>query len=434
VTGRGAGTWATLRSFSWPIRLLVINQLGVNVGFYMLVPYLAGYLAEGAGLSAAVVGLVLGARNLSQQGLFLVGGSAADRLGTRGVIIAGCALRTVGFGLFALGSSVPLLLAASVLAGLAGALFAPAVRSYVALAAPDRRAEAFAVFNVFANAGALIGPLAGGLLLLGGFRVTALCAAGVFAVLTVAQALLLPRQPVRRSGMSVLGDWRRCVTDRRFLAFTFALTGMFALQNQLYLVLPLLAERATGQPASVAVLFVVATMVALLFQLRTTRWCARRLGRGRAIALGLALMGAGFLAPLIGPAGTPAHDPAAAALGILPVLAATLFLTVGAMMAQPFVMELIPSFAGESLSGTYFGVFYLASGVVAAGGTAVIGWSVDRGDGTGVPVMALLLCAGLGLACAAAVWLRHRRGLLTPPPTAGAGRTGPTSVTAGEPA
>lgn len=32
-------------SFGWPSRMLMINQFGINLGFYMLMPYLAGYLA-----------------------------------------------------------------------------------------------------------------------------------------------------------------------------------------------------------------------------------------------------------------------------------------------------------------------------------------------------------------------------------------------------
>ena len=49
-------TWASWRGFPVPIRLLVVNQLGVNVGFYMLLPFLAGYLTDQIGLSAALVG------------------------------------------------------------------------------------------------------------------------------------------------------------------------------------------------------------------------------------------------------------------------------------------------------------------------------------------------------------------------------------------
>lgn len=76
--------WHEMRRFPFAIRLLLINQLGVNTGFYLLIPYLAVHLGEDLGMSAAVVGIVLGVRNLSQQGLFLIGGSAADRLGARG--------------------------------------------------------------------------------------------------------------------------------------------------------------------------------------------------------------------------------------------------------------------------------------------------------------------------------------------------------------
>lgn len=190
------GTLREMRRFPLAVQLLLVNQLGVNTGFYLLIPYLATHLSEDLGMSAAVVGIVLGVRNLSQQGLFIIGGSAADRLGARGVIIAGCGLRTVGFGLFALGDGLPVLLAASVLSGLAGALFNPAVRAYLAQEAGGRKAEAFALFNVFATTGALVGPLLGSALLLVDFRASALAAAGIFAVLTVAQALVLPAREV----------------------------------------------------------------------------------------------------------------------------------------------------------------------------------------------------------------------------------------------
>ncbi|CAM5398664.1 MFS transporter [Streptomyces tanashiensis] len=98
----------------------------------MLMPYLAAHLADGLGMAAWAVGLVLGAGNLSQQGMFLVGGALADRLGFKPLIVAGCALRTVGFGALAFAQSLPMLIAASLVTGLAGALFNPAVRACLA--------------------------------------------------------------------------------------------------------------------------------------------------------------------------------------------------------------------------------------------------------------------------------------------------------------
>lgn len=404
-------TWRELRGFPLAIRLLLVNQLGVNTGFYLLIPYLATHLGEDLGMSAAVVGIVLGVRNLSQQGLFLIGGSAADRLGARNVIIAGCAVRTAGFALFALGDGLPVLLGASVLSGLAGALFNPAVRAYLAREAGGRRAEAFALFNVFATTGALIGPLLGSALLLVDFRASALTAAAIFAVLTVAQALVLPAREVEPSSGGVLADWREVVGNRAFLAFALAMVGMFTLENQLYLLLPAGARRATGWDGAAGLVFLVGTVANLALQLRVTRALKRRGSRARWIGAGLALMGLAFVPPML-VAGASPGDRGTAVLYALPVLAGALLLYLGVMAAQPFVMELIPGFGRPELTGTYFGVFYVVSGIAAAVGNTAVGWAMDTGDGGGAAWLPWACCLGFGLASAGGVAWLHRTGAL----------------------
>lgn len=409
-------TYRLVRSFPLAVQVLLLNQLGVNTGFYLLIPYLSGYLGGDLGLSAAVVGVILGVRNLSQQGLFLIGGSAADRLGARGVIIAGCAVRAVGFGLFALGESLPILFAAAVLSGVAGALFNPAVRAYISQEAGERKAEAFSLFNVFANTGALLGPLLGSLLLLVGFRVSAVAAAVLFVGLTCWQLWVLPVRRVEPSGTTVGGDWREVLGHRRFLAFTAAMVGMFVLQNQLYLLLPLQAAELTGSASTVAVIFAVVTVANLALQVRITRRRKDRATRGRSISVGLAVMGLGFLFPLVAPlVATAGGDGVTGrALALVPVLLAAGALSVGLMIAQPFVYELIGSFTRSSLAGTCFGVFYLVSGATAAGANALVGWAVDA-SGSSTALLPCAVCAACGLASAAAVRLLERRGALPTP-------------------
>ncbi|NUK06934.1 MFS transporter [Streptomyces lunaelactis] len=412
-------TLHAVRGFPPAVRLLLVNQLGVNTGFYLLIPYLATHLSQDLGMSAAVVGIVLGMRNLSQQGLFVIGGSAADRLGARGVIIAGCALRTVGFGLFALGDGLPVLLAASVVSGLAGALFNPAVRTYVSQEAGGRRAEAFALFNVFATAGALLGPLLGSLLLLVDFRAAALTAAAIFALLTVAQAAVLPAREVPAASGSVLGDWREAVGDRRFLLFSLAMVGMYGMENQLYLLLPDGARRATGWEGAVGLLFLAGTVTNLLLQLRITRRLKGRGSGARWIGAGLAVMGLAFLPPMLVAGGPEPRGAADAALHLLPVLAGALMLHLGLMIAQPFVMELIPAFGRAGLTGTYYGLFYGVSGIAAAGGNAAIGWAMDSAGHSGRAWLPWACCLALGLTSAAAVTRLHRMRALPVPATAG---------------
>jgi MFS family permease len=406
-------TWHEIRRVPFAVRLLLVNQLGVNIGFYLLIPYLATHLTENLGMSAALVGVVLGVRNLSQQGLFIIGGSASDRLGARGVIIAGCALRTVGFGLFALGDGLAVLLAASVLSGLAGALFNPAVRAYLAQEAGERKAEAFALFNVFATTGALIGPLLGSALLLVDFRTSALTAAGIFAVLTVAQALVLPARRVEASGGGVLGDWREVLGNRAFLAFALAMVGMFTLENQLYLLLPAGAREAIGWDGAAGLVFLVGTLANLALQLRITTALKSRGDRGRWIATGLAVMGLAFVPPALGARAAPSGW-----FDAVPVLLGALLLYLGIMVASPFVMELIPRFGRPELTGTYFGIFYVVSGVAAAVGNAVVGWAMDAGQGSGRGWLPWVCCAVLGLVSATGIAWLHRLGALpaTPAP------------------
>ncbi|SES18284.1 MFS transporter [Actinokineospora terrae] len=384
-----------MRSFPLPVRVLLVNQFGVNTGFYLLIPYLATHMTEDLGLSAALAGVVLGVRNLSQQGLFLLGGTAADRLGVRGVIIAGCAVRALGFGLFALGDAPAVLLAAAVLSGVAGALFNPAVRAYISVETPlPRRAEVFALFAVYGQTGALVGPVLGSVLLLVDFRLSATVAAGIFAVLTVVQALVLPARAVPAAPTSVFADIKACLANRPFLVFSAAAAGLFTLQNQLYLVLPFEATRATGWAGSVAGVFVLSTVVTLIGQVWITK-ALKDMPRRRTVAVGLGLMGSGFLAP--------AASYLWPALSIAAVVVAVLGLAVGCMVAQPFVYELVPVFGEERVTGTYFGVFYLVSGALAAVTTVVVGWVSDLGGWA-----ACLVCAAVGLACAVCVRIPER--------------------------
>ena len=101
---------SALRQFleqSRAVQVLLLNELTIFLSFYMLFPYLAVYFREHLGFSVWMVGLILGIRTLSQQGLTVIGGTLADRLGYKPLIIAGLGLRAAGFALFGFVDSLP---------------------------------------------------------------------------------------------------------------------------------------------------------------------------------------------------------------------------------------------------------------------------------------------------------------------------------------
>ncbi|WP_282783856.1 MULTISPECIES: MFS transporter [unclassified Nocardia] len=374
---------ATFRGFDAAARLLMVNQFGINLGFYMLMPYLAGYLAGPLGLAAWAVGLVLGVRNFSQQGMFLLGGTLADRLGYKPLIVAGCLLRTVGFALLVFATSLPALLIASAATGFAGALFNPAVRAYLAAEAGERRVEAFAVFNIFYQAGILAGPLVGLALLALDFRLVAGASAVVFAVLTVAQLFALPaRAVVRTERSSVLEDWRVVVRNRRFLAFALAMIGSYVLSFQVYLALPLQAEFVAGDRAQTltSAIFVISGVVAVAGQLRITAWFRTRWGTGRGLVVGMGLLAAAFLPLALVPG--PGRLGSVAAVAALLVAAAVL--AVGTAAVFPFEMDTVVSLSGDRLVATHYGFYNTVVGVGILVGNLATGAVVGAARAAGV--------------------------------------------------
>lgn len=405
-------------SFGRPVRLLLINQFGINLGFYMLMPYLANYLSAQLLLAGWIVGLVLGVRNFSQQGMFAVGGSLADRFGYKPLIVAGCTLRTVGFALLGLVDSVAVLVVAAAATGLAGALFNPAVRAYLAEDAGERRVEAFAVFNVFYQAGILVGPLVGLALTAADFRLTCLVAATVFAILTVAQARALPARGGRRgepgggglvSGM--LTSWRQVLHNRPFMLFTVAMAGSYVLSFQVYLTLPLTIEANAPSPTveklAVAAMFAASGLLAVLAQIRVTAWCRRRWSPHSSLTWGVALLGAAFLPVAAASTGPPMLVVASAVL-------AGAIIAVATMVAYPFEMDMVVTLAGAGRIATHYGIYSTVSGVAVAIGNMLAGGAVDWARSTQMPIVLWLALAALGAACSTAILWLGRRGLFGP--------------------
>ncbi|GAA3641534.1 MFS transporter [Lentzea roselyniae] len=369
------------RSFDRSVQLLLLNQFSINVGFYMLMPYLASHLSVTLALAGWAVGLVLGVRNFAQQGMFLIGGTLADRLGYKPLIVAGCALRTGGFALLGLVDGLPALVIASAATGFAGALFNPAVRAYVAADAGERRVEAFALFNVFYQTGILVGPLIGLALTAVDFRLTCLVAAFVFLVLTVLQWRSLPARAGTASG-SVLADWRAVSGNRRFVLFALAMTGSYVLSFQVYLALPL----ASGSAVLTAVLFAVSGVLAVVGQMRVTAWARVRFGPDRSLAIGMLVLGLAFLPAIFG--------------GWAGLVLCAALLALGTMVVFPFEMDKIVSLADDRLVATHYGLYHTVVGVGILLGNLLTGIAFDAAARAGVPWVPWLALTSVGLGCA----------------------------------
>lgn len=368
--------------------VLLGSQLVFNVGFFAVVPFLAGILRADFALAGTAVGLVLGLRTAAQQGLFLFGGTLADRFGARTLILVGCAVRVAGFSLLAWstagagddGVRLGVFIAGTVLTGMGGALFSPALETLVARAdaahaprAPRaRQTTLFALLAVFGEAGAAIGPLAGALLLGWGFPAVAISGAVLFTLVAIALWRLLPRDPGRPGhgdrAPAPPRDAFAVLRDRRFVTLALLASVNLLAYNQLYLGMPVELDRVGAGPAALALLFAGVSVLTIGLQLPVARLSAR-IGERRALRAGYLLLSAAFATLAVAAPLTPAAG--FASLG--PVAVATALLTLGHLVLTPLVLSLVPRFGEPRHWGSYFGLLATCGGVSVLVGNTLLG-------------------------------------------------------------
>lgn len=361
----------------WP-PVLLGSQFVFNIGFYAVVPFLAIFLRDDMLLSGGTIGLILGLRTFSQQGMFILGGALSDRYGARSVILCGCVVRVAGYLLLALGDSLSPIILGACLTGIGGALFSPSIEALLAKAGTDSeargkrsRAEWFALFAVCGELGAVLGPVAGALLAGLGFRQVALAGALVFVAALIVLHLCLPRTARHKQALHIT-PWWTTFRQPRFVAFIIAYSSWLLSYNQLYLALPVEITRAGGSEKDLGPLFMLASGLIILLQLPMARF-ARRVGATRVVPAGFLLVSASFVSVALFAASTPPDN----WLRLLPAACFVTLLTLGQMLLVPAAKDLIPRFAEHDTLGAHYGALSTAGGCAVLAGNILFGDRLD---------------------------------------------------------
>ncbi|WP_028776032.1 MFS transporter [Shimazuella kribbensis] len=332
--------------FGFATWLILIIQFIAFFTFFLFVPFISTYFSKSVGFSVSFVGVILAIRIMSQQGLMVVGGFLADRLGYKPVALCGFLLRGLGFIGMGLATNPSLVLLAAGLSGLGGAMFSPALRASLTSFTPsEQHKDAFSLLNVIENTGTVLGPLAGLYFQTEQFLLLSIFSGVLFGLMSVL-VLFLPDHTVLKKQDSWIRESTKIFRHKSFLFVTLSLMPFHFLYQQLYLTLPIAANQATGSSGWI---FSFVTILVVFFQWPISRFSNNK-SLKRIFILSYVVL---FLA----------HMPIVFGISVWTIALILGGLSFGSMMLLPAFQSYVAHIAPKESLAAYFGFSNMAMAI-----------------------------------------------------------------------
>lgn len=331
-----------------------INRFG---GF--VTPFLTLYLT-GQGHSVTAAGFAVSAYGAGHLFATLLGGYLADRMGRRETIVL--SMFCAAGAMLALGQarSLPVIVALTFVVGLASEAYRPASAALLTdLVRPEQRLTAFAALRVTLNAGFAFGPATAGLLAAYGYIwlfVGNALSSALFGLLALLALPVVVRRATNGSARwgEVLDVLCRDRQFQRLLLATFAVSLVFM---QMASTFGLFVTSLGYSASTYGVIISLNGALIVLFELPLTS-LTRRFPTRKVMALGFALIGAGFALNHF------AHS--------VPALMACMgVFTLGEMLALPMASAYVADLAPPHMRGRYMGINGMTWAVALMFGPAV---------------------------------------------------------------
>ncbi|WP_312585096.1 multidrug efflux MFS transporter MdtH [Atlantibacter sp.] len=378
---------------------LLLDNMLVVLGFFVVFPLISIRFVDQMGWAALMVGIALGLRQLTQQGLGIFGGAIADRFGAKPMIVTGMLLRAAGFATMGIAQEPWLLWFSCFLSGIGGTLFDPPRSALVIkLVRPHQRGRFFSILMMQDSAGAVIGALLGSWLLQYDFRLVCGVGALLFVLCAIVNAWLLPAYKLSTIRTPMREGMTRVLKDKRFITYVLTLAGYYMLAVQVMLMLPIMVNNIAGTPAAVKWMYAIEAALSLTLLYPIARWSEKRFRLEQRLMAGLLLM-------------TLSLVPIGLTTSLQQLFTLICVFYIGSIIAEPARETLSASLADARARGSYMGFSRLGLAIGGAFGYAGGGWLFDMGHTLEQPELPWAMLGAVGLITFLALgWqFSHRR-------------------------
>lgn len=338
----GTPLQARLRAGGGPVGVVILGRFVSTIGYYLVIPFLTIHLLD-VGFSGFETGVLFAILNFTRRGLGVPAGWASDRWGAGPVLASGLFIEVIAYLGFAFAGSFLNWAVAVALLGTGGSLNNNGARTLLARGGAAGAAVNFSRYYVMINAAALIGPLAGALLLAQDRIWIAFMTAAILHLIFAAVTTVMVRglaAPAREPSQARVTS---AIRDRDLMMYCLSTVGCWFLITQLYVALPLTIAHQKVSSALLGPLNALNAIIVMAAVLLLGARIARRTPQQRLNVLSAsgAVMAVGWLACAVG--------------GLAAIVVAVVVVSLGESLFCAVVDVTAASLAPPGRSGIYLG-------------------------------------------------------------------------------
>ncbi|MEH7573906.1 MDR family MFS transporter [Cytobacillus firmus] len=287
----------TIKSLGMEVRVVLLGILIINIGNFMVIPFLSLYLGFTKSLPPSQVGMVLTISIAFQYGLSFFGGLLSDRFGKKNLLLFGLGGRSLGLLLYAFSDSLILYCASSALIGIGQSFYTPSSKAIIASVPAEIKAQVFALRSTAVNIGAALGPILGGILFnseaLWVFSIAFLIHLVVFTLIAI--FVKKENQNIELAAKSsLLKSMFTVLKDKRITSLMLISSLFWFLYFQLNFTIPIFVKDQFNSTELVGLLFTVNGIIVILLQFGIIKWVTRKLDSFAILSIGMLFTSCSF--------------------------------------------------------------------------------------------------------------------------------------------
>ncbi|EEL50002.1 Transporter, MFS superfamily [Bacillus cereus Rock3-44] len=318
----------------------------MSFGYFAVYAFLAIYLSSFLHFSTLQVGTVLTIMILTSRIIPLFSGIIADKFGYMIMMISGLLLRGIGFICLGIFSEFHTISISTSLIGFGTAFYEPAARAVFGSQPACIRKDLFTYLNLAFNSGAIIGPIAGSILLVWNPLYAFLFAGVLMLFFAIIFYLLRSHFQVSTENVQLLLGFKTVLQNKHFLSFSCIMIFFYIMFTQLTVALPLHMSNISHSPKLGGLVVTVNAITGVLFMI-AFRKIFHKYSTLSIVKYGVLLMGLSFLLIPLFP-----HP--------YWLFGCVILFTIGETLVLPNADIAIANYSHASYTATYFGVYQLS--------------------------------------------------------------------------